>query len=63
MAKKLTAVSVKALDGVTYYVPMSEFNTFDIPEKADSVIGGWIQGKGGPLLRVSLAADFTWAYT
>lgn len=59
MAKQLSAVSIKMLDGTTYYVSMTEFNSGGVPEKADSVIGNYIHGSRGPMLKVNTAADFT----
>lgn len=59
MPKQLSAVSIKMMDGTTYYVPMAEFNVGGVPEKAASVIGNYIHGSRGPMLKVNTTADFT----
>lgn len=62
MAKALSAVSIKMNDGTTYYVPMTEFHVGGVSESVDSVIGQYIRGKRGPLLRANATADFTGAW-
>lgn len=52
-------VRLTMYDGTYVYVPAEEFNLGGIPESPESVIGNYIKGSRGPLLRVNTAADMS----
>lgn len=61
MARPKT-VQITMITGTEYFVPEAEFNSMGIPESPDSVIGNYIRGTRGPMLRVNTLADMTGTY-
>lgn len=61
MARAKT-VKLSLQDSTICYVPEEEFNLGGVPEKPDSVIGNYIHGSRGPMLRVNPNADMSGEY-
>lgn len=58
MARSKT-VELTMINAAKFYVPEEELNTFGVPETPDSVIGNYIKGSRGPMLRVNTLADMS----
>lgn len=58
MARNKT-VELTMVSGAKYYVPAEEFNSANIPESPDSVIGNYIRGRRGPMLKVNTLEDMS----
>lgn len=56
MARSKT-VELTMTSGAKYYVPSEEFNSANIPESPDSVIGNYIRGRRAPMLKVNTQPD------
>jgi hypothetical protein len=52
MARQKT-VKLTLIDGSTWFVPESEFISYDVPDNPHSVISSYIRGSRGPLLPVN----------
>ena len=50
-------VEVTDINGMTWYVAKEEFELGGVPEQPDSVIGNYIRGSRGPMLRVNSQED------
>ena len=61
MARKKT-VEITMIDGTKGFVPAHEFETFGVPETAEAVIGSYIAGSKGPILKVNTLADMSGTY-
>jgi hypothetical protein len=55
-------VEITDVNGVKCFVPEELFNLGGVPESPDSVIGGYINGSRGPMLRVNTLADMSGEY-
>jgi hypothetical protein len=58
MARKKT-VKLTMINNSICYVPEDEFNSAGVPESPDSVIGNYIKGSRGPMLRVNAMEDMS----
>lgn len=58
MAREKT-VEITLINGTKGFVFPEEFNTFGVPESAESVIGSYIAGSRGPQLKVNSDDTFT----
>lgn len=50
-------VKIKMIDGSEWYVPNHIFNTWNVPEDPKAIIGNYIRGSSGPLIKVSTEPD------
>lgn len=55
-------VEIKMINGDTWYVPKEEFNSFNVPESPESILGSFIRGSRGPLIKVNAMADMSGEY-
>jgi hypothetical protein len=55
-------VELTLFGGSKSYVPSSEFESFGVPETAEAIIGAYIAGSKGPLLKVNTLEDMTGEY-
>lgn len=46
-------VEITLINNAKYFVPAEVFETFGVPETADGVIGSYIAGSRGPILKVN----------